>query len=169
VPAKQIYPATDDTVKMAFAKLAEIKPHVKVWWSAGAQPPQLLSSGEIAVSSAWSGRVLDIIKEGAPVAMTYKDAVAWGNAFVVPRGTPYKELAMKVINYSLSEEAQTALLPIGTYGPVLLEAVAKATPEQVKMYVTPPNNLKDAFIFVDEEVAKYNTKYDEDWKKFQLG
>lgn len=165
----EVYPATDEKVQLAFDKLAEIKPHVKVWWSAGAQPPQLLSSGEVAMASAWSGRVLDILKEGAPVAMTYKQSVAWGNAYVVPRGTPYKDLAMKVIDYAISEKAQEALLPIGTYGPVLTSVAAKATPEQAKAYVTYPANFRDACVFKDEEVAKYNQKYDEQWKKFQLG
>ena len=169
VARNKVYPATDDKVKLAFDKLAELKPHVKVWWSAGAQPPQLLSSGEVAMAAGWSGRVLDIMKEGAPVAMTYKDAIAWGNAYVVPRGTPYKELAMKIINFALTEEAQAALLPLKTYGPVLTSAAAKATPEQAKLYVTHPSNIKDACLYSDEEAAKYNTKYDDAWKKFQLG
>jgi putative spermidine/putrescine transport system substrate-binding protein len=169
VARNQVYPATEEKVKLAFDKLREIKPHIKVWWSAGAQPPQLLSSGEVAMASAWSGRVLDIIKEGAPVAMTYNDAVAWGNAYVIPRGTPYKELAMKVIHYAISEEAQTALLPLGTYGPVLGAAAAKSTADQAKLYVTHPNNIKNACLFNDEEVAKYNVKYDDAWKKFQIG
>lgn len=169
VARNEVYPATDEKVKLAFDKLGEIKPHVKVWWSAGAQPAQLLATGEVTMAATWSGRVLDIQREGAPVAMTYKDAIAWGNAFVVPKGTPYKELAMKVINYSLTEEAQTALLPIGTYAPVLPSAAAKATPEQCEMYISCPDNIKDACLFNDEEVAKYVTKFDEEWKKFQLG
>ena len=169
VPRNQIYPATDDKVKLAFEKLREIKPHVKVWWTAGAQPVQLLSSGEVTMASAWSGRVLDVIKEQAPVALTYKESVAWGNAFVVPKGSPYRDLAMKVINYAITEEAQNALLPLGTYGPVLASAAARATPEQAKLYVSFPSNLKEACIFNDEEVAKYASKYEDDWKKFQLG
>lgn len=165
----EVYPATEEKVKLAFAKLAELKPHVKVWWSTGAQPPQLLSTGEVVVGSVWSGRALDAIKEKAPVGFTYKEAIAWGNAYVVPKGTPYKDMAMKIINYAISEEAQLALLPLGTYGPVLRSAAAKATPEQAKLYVTHPDNIKDACIFNDEEVAKYVTRYEDDWKKFQLG
>lgn len=164
----EVYPATDEKVKIAFDKLRELKPHVKVWWTAGAQPPQLLASGEVTMASAWSGRVLDIMKENAPVAFTYKDAVAWGNAFIVPKGTPYRDLAMKIINYSITEEAQLRLLPLGTYGPALASAAAKATPEQEKLYVSHPSNIKDACIFSDEEVAKYVTKYEDEWKKFQL-
>ena len=59
VKREEIYPVTDEKAKMAIGKLTELKPHVKVWWTAGAQPPQLLASGELAVSSAWSGRILE--------------------------------------------------------------------------------------------------------------
>src|SRR5581483_6349357 len=166
VARDQIYPATDDKVKLAFEKLRELKPHVKVWWTAGAQPVQLLSTGEVSMASAWSGRVLDVAKDKAPVKLTYKDAIAWGNAFVIPKGTPYRELAMKVINYAISEPAQEALLSKGTYGPVLESAAAKATTEQAALYVSYPDNLKQACIFNDEQVAKYVTEYEDDWKKF---
>jgi putative spermidine/putrescine transport system substrate-binding protein len=168
VPRNQVYPATEDKVKLALDKLRELKPHVKVWWTAGAQPVQLLSSGEVTMASAWSGRVLDVVKEKAPVSLTYKESVAWGNAYIVPKGTPYRELAMKIINYAISDEAQNALLPLGTYGPVLASAAAKATPDQAAMYVSYPSNLAGACIFNDEEVAKYVTKYEDEWKKFQL-
>lgn len=168
VPRNEIYPATDEKVKMAFDKLRELKPHVKVWWTSGAQPAQLLSTGEVALASVWSGRLLAIQKEGAPVQFTYKDSIAWGNAYVVPKGSPFKDLAMKVINYAISEEAQTALLPLGTYGPVLSTAAAKATAEQAKLYVSHPDNIRDACIFNDEEVAKYVPKWEQEWKKFQL-
>ena len=168
VPCDELYPATEEKVQLAFDKLREIKPHVAVWWTSGAQPAQLLATGEVVMASAWSGRVLDVMKENAPVDLTYNDAIAWGNAYVVPKGSPYKDEAMKVINYALTEEAQKALLPLGTYGPVMESAAAAATPEQAKLYVSYPDNMEKACIFKDEEVAKYVTKYEEDWKKFQL-
>lgn len=169
VPREEIYPATAEKMKLAFAKLTEIKPHVAVWWTAGAQPPQLLSTKEVSMAMAWSGRISDAVKEGAPVAMTFNDAIAWGNAMVVPKGTPYRELAMELINYSITPAAQEALLPLGTYGPVLESVAAKATPEQSKNFVTHPDNIKDALIQNEEEVAAYVREYEEEWQKFQLG
>ena len=169
VAKDEIYPATPEKVDLAFAKLAEIKPHVAVWWTSGAQPAQLLSTGEVTMAMAWSGRIADAVREGSPVAMTFKDAIAWGNAFVVPKGTPYRETAMEIINYAITPAAQEALLPIGTYGPTLEAAAAKATPEQATNIVTYPQNIKDAIIQNDEEVAAYVKKYEERWQHFQLG
>jgi len=168
VPRDQIYPTTEEKIRTMFQKLEEIKPNVAVWWTAGAQPPQLLSTGEVAIAMAWNGRILDAQKNNAPIAMTLKDGITWGNAFIVPRGSPYKQLAMEVINYSITEEAQDRLIPIGTYGPVLEKSAAKATPEQARQMVTHPDNVKEAVIFNDEQSAAYITKYETDWQKFQL-
>ncbi len=156
-------------MKQAIGKLKELKPHVKVWWTAGAQPPQLLSSGELAMSSAWNGRILDIRKEKAPVAMTYEDGLAWGNAWVVPKGTPHKELAMKIINYAITEPAQERLIKIGTYGPVLASVAAKASPEEQAILVTSPQNQKRMLVMNEEQCAIYSTKYEQQWNEFQLG
>ncbi len=168
VPRSQIYPVTDDKMKTVFEKLREIKPHVKVWWNAGAQPPQLLSSGELALSSAWTGRILAVIKEKAPVAMTYSDGIAWGNAWVIPKGAAHAKVAMEAINYAISDEAQMRLLDAGTYGPALGAAAAKATPEQQKILVTAPGNVKKMLVINEEQAAQYSAKYDAEWNRFQL-
>ena len=149
-------------------KIRELKPNVKVWWTAGAQPPQLLSSGELAMSSAWSGRVLAIIKEKAPVAMTYLDGIAWGNAWVVPKGAANAKLAMEAINYAISPEAQARLLDFAIYGPVLVEAAAKGTAEQRKFMVTAPENIKDMLILNEQQAALYSAKYENDWNRMLL-
>ena len=169
VARSEIYPVTDDKIKLVFEKLREIKPHVNVWWTAGAQPPQLLSSGELVLCSAWTGRILAVMKEKAPVAMTYADGIAWGNAWVVLKGAPHAKLAMEAINYAVSEEAQLRLLDAGTYGPSLGSASAKATPEQQKVLVTAAGNARRMLIINEEQAALYSAKYDAEWNRFQLG
>ena len=168
-PRDQVYPVTEDKVKLAIEKIRELKPHVKVWWTAGAQPPQLLSSGELAMASAWSGRVLAMMKENAPVAMTYDDGIAWGNAWVIPKGTPNARLAMEAINYAISPEAQARLIDFGTYGPVLGSAAAKGSPEQRKLMVTAPENVSRMLIINEEQAALYSAKYENEWNRMQLG
>jgi putative spermidine/putrescine transport system substrate-binding protein len=168
-PRNQVYPVTDDKMNIVFDKLREIKPHVKVWWTAGAQPPQLLSSGELALCSAWTGRILAVMKEKAPVAMTYDDGIAWGNAWVVLKGSPHAKVAMEAINYAISDEAQARLLDAGTYGPALTAAAAKATPDQQKILVTSPDNVRRMLIINEEQAAQYSAKYDAEWNRFQLG
>ncbi len=168
VPLDQIYPATEEKVRTMFQKLEEIKPHVAAWWTSGAQPPQLLSTGEVVLAMAWNGRILDAQKNSAPVAMNMPTGIVWGNVLVVPKGSPYKDLAMEIINYAISAEAQDRLVPIGAYGPVLESSAAKASPEEATRLVTHPENMKDVVIFNDDEAASYLAKYEADWQKFQL-
>src|SRR5262249_9566979 len=65
VPADQVYKtlSTPEGVDRAFKKLDTIKKEV-VWWTAGAQAPQLLASGEVVMTTAWNGRIYNANKEG---------------------------------------------------------------------------------------------------------
>lgn len=169
VKREEVYPVTPEKVKLAIAKLTELKPHVKLWWTSGAQPPQLLTSGELALSAAWNGRIIDVQREKAPVAMTYKDGLAWGNAWVLPKGSAYKDVAMKIINYAITAPVQSRLVSAAVYGPVLAAAAAKATPEQQALLVTSPQNAKDMLVLDQSQTAVYSSKYEEEWNQFQLG
>ncbi len=57
VPAADVYKVlgTPEGVDRAFKKLDTIKADI-VWWEAGAQAPQLLADGQVAMTSAWNGR-----------------------------------------------------------------------------------------------------------------
>src|SRR5258708_28932197 len=65
VPADKVYATlkTPEGVDRAFKKLDTVKKDV-VWWEAGAQPPQLLASGEVVFTQAWNGRIFDANKNG---------------------------------------------------------------------------------------------------------
>ena len=58
VPAKDVYKVleTKEGIDRAFKKLDTIKSSV-VWWTAGAQPPQLLADGEVVMTTAYNGRI----------------------------------------------------------------------------------------------------------------
>jgi putative spermidine/putrescine transport system substrate-binding protein len=169
VKREELYPVTPEKAEMALGKVKELKPDVTVWWGAGAQPPQLLSSGELALSSAWSGRILAAIKENAPVGYTYNDGIAWANWWVVPKGSPHLELAHEVINFALGLEPQTKLLDLKTYGPVLGAAAAKADAATRKILVMAPENIKDMLILNEQEADKYSRAYEEQWNQLMVG
>ena len=105
VEPQDLYPLDVDR---AFAKLDELKDDIKVWWTAGAQPPDLLASNEVPLSVAWSGRITAVIQEGAPVGIEFNQGFIASNSWVVPKGAPNKELAMKLIAFMLEPEQQAA-------------------------------------------------------------
>ncbi|TXH36439.1 MAG: ABC transporter substrate-binding protein [Rhodospirillaceae bacterium] len=169
VKRDEVFPVTKEKAEMALAKVKELKPNVSVWWGSGAQPPQLLSTGELALSSAWSGRVLAATAEGAPIGYTYKDGIAWANWWVIPKGTPYRDMAHEIINYALGIEPQSKLLSLKTYGPVLGDAAAKGDAETQKILVMAPDNIKDMLILNEKEAEKYAREYEESWNQLMLG
>jgi putative spermidine/putrescine transport system substrate-binding protein len=169
VSRSDIYPVTAEKADMAFKKLAELKPAVTVWWDTGVQAPQLLSTGELAVSSAWSGRILSAIRDKAPLAFTYKDGIAWGNWWVIPKGTPYLDLAHQAIDFAVGLAPQTELLKLDVYGPTLQAAAAKADDATRKTLVMAPENAKDVLILNEQEGFRYAKEYEERWNQFLLG
>ena len=54
--------ATEEGQNQALAKLDTIKGDV-IWWSAGADTPQLLADGEVVMGSTYNGRLFSVIEE----------------------------------------------------------------------------------------------------------
>ncbi|NOJ44596.1 extracellular solute-binding protein [Bradyrhizobium australiense] len=52
---------TPEGVDRAFKKLDTMKKDV-VWWTSGAQPPQLLADGQVIMTAVWNGRIYDAVK-----------------------------------------------------------------------------------------------------------
>ncbi|NVK30713.1 MAG: extracellular solute-binding protein, partial [Gammaproteobacteria bacterium] len=64
VPKAEIYDVlgTPEGVDQALAKLDTIKADT-IWWSAAAEPPQLLADGEAVIGSSYNGRWFSAIEE----------------------------------------------------------------------------------------------------------
>jgi len=90
VPVDQVYDTleTDKGVQKALDKLATIKDQT-VWWSAGAETPQLLADKEVVIGSTYNGRLFSVIEEQKqPVAMLWDYEVLDLDGFVVPADLP---------------------------------------------------------------------------------
>lgn len=125
VAMDDLYPLDLDR---AFAKLDEIKDDI-VWWTAGAQPSQMLSTGEVDLALAWSGRILTAADEGSPVGLTYDEGLRIAAGWVVPKGAPDKEMAMKFIEYISRAESQAAFSKEIPYGSTNAEATSLLSDE----------------------------------------
>ena len=125
---------TPEGVDKAFAKLDTIKSEV-VWWEAGAQPPQLLADGEVAMTSAYNGRIFNaVIGEGKPFQIVWDSQTFENEMYVVPKGAPNKDAAMQFIAYATSTEGMQAQASQISYGPARYSA--NATPILYKDGVT---------------------------------
>ena len=89
---------TDEGVQQALAKLDTIKDDV-IWWSAGAETPQLLADGEIVMGSTYNGRLFSVIEEqDQPVAMLWDAQVFDLDGWIIPAGLP-EERMNRALNY----------------------------------------------------------------------
>ncbi|MEI4488418.1 ABC transporter substrate-binding protein [Frigidibacter sp. MR17.14] len=102
VAAADVYEtlSTPEGVDRAFKMLDKIKKDV-VWWEAGAQPPQLLADGEVAMTTAYNGRIFAAaVAEGKPFETVWDGQVYEYDMFVIPKGAPNKDEAIKYIQFA---------------------------------------------------------------------
>ncbi len=78
--------STSEGVDRALAKLDTIRDSV-IWWSAGAETPQLLADNEVVMGSTYNGRLFSVIEEqDQPVAMLWDWQVFDFDGWIVPTG-----------------------------------------------------------------------------------
>ncbi len=119
VPSSEVYALleTDEGVDRAFAKLDTIKDDI-VWWEAGAQPPQLLADGEVAMSTAYNGRIFNAaISENQPLEVIWDGQILDFDLYVVPKGAPNKDAAMDFIAFATDTQRLADQASWISYGP----------------------------------------------------
>lgn len=153
VPADEVYDvlSTDEGVDRAFAKLDTIKDDV-VWWEAGAQPPQLLADGEVAMTTAYNGRIFNAVAaEDKPFNIVW-DGQVWDlDLWIIPKGAKNKDAALEFLKFSTSTQALADQASWISYGPARassapLVASYNSKPD-LKMgpqMPTAPENFKNA-------------------------
>jgi len=144
--------STPEGVDRAFAKLDEIKDQV-VWWEAGAQAPQLLADGEVAMTLAYNGRIFDaMIGEGKDFGFVWDGANLDMDYWVIPKGAPNMEAAQKFIAFASDPQRQADLSKYIAYGPPRLSAAPSVgtykdgTTEMAPYLPTTPENAASALV-----------------------
>ncbi|PTX53468.1 putative spermidine/putrescine transport system substrate-binding protein [Gemmobacter caeni] len=119
VPAADVYATleTPEGVDRAFAMLDKIKKDT-IWWEAGAQPPQLLADGEVAMTTAYNGRIFAAaVAEGKPFQVVWDGQVYEYDLFVIPKGAPNLEEAKKFLAYATDTQRLADQAKWISYGP----------------------------------------------------
>ena len=78
--------STPEGINRAFNKLDTIKDDV-IWWTAGAQPPQLLADREVSIASGYNGRFFNaIVTEKQPITILWPGQSVEFDGWVIPKG-----------------------------------------------------------------------------------
>lgn len=139
VPMDKLYPIDMDR---AFKKLDQIKPHVDVWWTGGAQTTQMLQDGEVDMLPLWNARAQVVIEAGVPAAISWNQGLFALEGWVIPKGDPKTDLGMKFIRYTANAKRQARFVEKLAYGPTNPRAYDDIPKERAKFLPTAPDNLK---------------------------
>ncbi len=139
VPPDKVYPID---VERAFKKLDQIKPHVAVWWTGGAQTTQMLQSGEVDLITTWNARAQVVIEAGEKVAISWGQGIYALEGWVVPKGDPHAALGKQFITFCANAKRQAEFVSKLAYGPTNPQAYNYIPAERAKLLPTSPDNLK---------------------------
>lgn len=129
VPADKVYEVLSASggIDRAIKKIKELKPHIAVWWTSGAQHAQLMKDGEVDMITGWNGRFDVIAKDGAQVAYTFNQGLLDYDCFAIPKGAPNRDLAMKFLAEISKPQYQAEFTKYITYGPTNKKAYELGT------------------------------------------
>lgn len=152
VPIADVYKvlATPAGVERAFKKLGTIKKDI-VWWEAGAQPPQLLASKEVVMTTAWNGRIQNAIdQDKRAFKIVWDHQIIEYDMMAIPKGAKNIDLAYKYLAYTAQAEIGAQLGQYIPYGPVLKDATPFVPKEVLPKLPTAPDNMK-TYLVADVE------------------
>ena len=124
VPVEKVYAvlATDEGIERAFRKLDTIKDEI-VWWEAGAQPPQMLADGEVAMSTAYNGRIFNAqVVERQPLVVVWDGQLLDTGFLAVVAGAPNPEAARAFVAFASRPSSMAGVARHISYGPTRLSA-----------------------------------------------
>ena len=163
---------TEEGQIQALAKLDTIKDDV-IWWSAGADTPQLLADGEVIMGSTYNGRLFAVIEEqNQPVAMLWDAQVFDLDGWIIPAGlSPEREArARDYIMFATDTQGLADQAKYISYGPARLSSaplVGKHADLGIDMaphMPTDPENAKNTFLYNYEFWADYRDDINARWQ-----
>ncbi|MGE0578637.1 ABC transporter substrate-binding protein [Reyranella sp.] len=149
VPMDKLYPIDVDR---AFKKLEQLKPHVLVWWSSGAQSAQVLKDGEVDMVAAWNGRIQALENEpegrGGKIKTTFNQQILVSDSWMIPKGAPNRELALKAIAIMSRPEVNARIANYINYAPSNIKAYDTGVIPKEKLPGLPnsPGNFEKGFV-----------------------
>lgn len=126
VPANKLYPLDIDR---AFASLDKIKPHIRKWWTSGAEILQIMQSESADLAQSYDGRALALIDQGRPIEIVRNQAKLTWDYWVIPKGSPNVANAQRFLEFTSRADRQAAFAQLWPQAPSN-SAAYKLIPDQ---------------------------------------
>lgn len=165
VDPDELYPLDMDR---AFAKLDEIKPHVTVWWTTGAQPAQLLLDGEVVLATGWNGRFYDLVRQDAPIGIEWAGGSIKQGTFGIPKGAKDSYWGQKFLQVMAEPQNQAVYANGMGYPGLNLKSIDYVDPEVAPYLPTHEDNLDKQFWLSVEWWTEHGAEASERWNRWML-
>lgn len=139
-------PANPDLAKIEEALMA-LKKNAKTWWDSYDSYTKPYLAGEIVIGNMWVGLASSIYREGTPLEYVYpkEGAVGWADYWAIAKDAPNYDLALKWIEFMISDQFQSDFVNDPEGACPASEAVLNALSDDMKkaffIYPEPPGNL----------------------------
>ncbi|GGC46851.1 ABC transporter substrate-binding protein [Siccirubricoccus deserti] len=143
VPQSEVYRVlrTPAGVDRAFRRLDQLRPNI-VWWTAGAQPGQLLASGEVVMAAAYTSRMFAARRDDRrDFRVVWNGSVYAVDHWVVLRGSQNRDNAMRFVQFATRPENQSRFPTLAMQGVTNLRAARQVDPAVATSLPTHPDNL----------------------------
>jgi putative spermidine/putrescine transport system substrate-binding protein len=169
--------ATDEGQQQALAKLGTIKDQV-IWWSAGADTPQLLADGEVVMGSTYNGRLFSaIVEQNQPIGMLWDAQVFSFDGWVIPADLAEDRLAIvkDFLFFATDTQRLADQAKYISYGPARASSaplVGKLDGTDIDMapfMPTDPANAQNVFYYNFEFWADYRDDIDAKFQAWLAG
>lgn len=136
--------ATRAGVDRAFSKLDELKPHI-LWWSSISQVPDLLASGEVAMSVTSPGRLLAAnATEGRKFKVIWDGNIHAVDFWVILKSSVHKDDSTQLLRYMKAPQNEMRLPRFIPTGLSSKAAIAALDPALKRDTPSNPDNLRRA-------------------------
>jgi len=165
VAPDKLYPLDVDR---AFKKLDEIKKHIVVWWTGGAQTTQMLQSGEVDMCPTWNARAQVVTDAGGPVRITWNQGLYSIEGWGIPKGNPKVAMARRFVAYTANAKRQSIFTETLAYGPTNPNAYNFIPPATAAKLPTAPDILPRIILANEEWWAANRQKVEERFTAWML-
>jgi len=149
-----------------------------IFWSAGAQPPEFLASGEVVMSTGWNGRFFNaIVGEGTTIEQVWDGQVLDYEYFGLVANGPNPEEAMEALKYFTGTEGLAGSAKYIAYAPFRISSldIIEANEPWYKdgktamlpQMPTAPDNTKNYILMNPEYWADNEVEVGEAWEAFK--
>jgi putative spermidine/putrescine transport system substrate-binding protein len=149
-----------------------------IFWSAGAQPPELLASGEVVMATGWNGRFFNaIVGEGTTIEQVWDAQILDYEYFAMVKGAPNQEEAMEALRYFTGTEGLAGSAKYIAYAPWRISSLdiieagepwyKDGTTNMMPNMPTAPANTANSILMNPDYWADNEVEIGEAWESFK--